>query len=177
MTTYKKQLKDKDGNTIYPDVGIDLDNVVYGVDPQSTADMGALGNAIVRSFNASSTQTISSSSETTLKFPVSESTSNAISYNTSTGEFTVSRTGTYYISAEIGGTAGPLTTEIFVKGSEYMSNRGFVSGGVAYVSVSCVANMNAGDKFLIKCYQTSGSSLVINSRAKGNVNACLIALA
>lgn len=30
---YKKQLKDKDGNTIYPDVGIDLDNVVYGDDP------------------------------------------------------------------------------------------------------------------------------------------------
>ena len=33
MTTYKKQLKDKDGNTIYPDVGIDLDNVVYSDDP------------------------------------------------------------------------------------------------------------------------------------------------
>ena len=33
MSTYKKQLKDKDGNTIYPDVGIDLDNVIYGDDP------------------------------------------------------------------------------------------------------------------------------------------------
>ena len=33
MTTYKKQLHDKDGNTIYPDVGIDLDNVVYSDDP------------------------------------------------------------------------------------------------------------------------------------------------
>lgn len=33
MATYKKQLQDKDGNTIYPDVGIDLDNVVYGDDP------------------------------------------------------------------------------------------------------------------------------------------------
>ena len=33
MTTYKKQLRDKDGNTIYPDVGLDLDNVVYSDDP------------------------------------------------------------------------------------------------------------------------------------------------
>lgn len=33
MATYKKQLQDKDGNTIYPDVGIDLDNVVYGDNP------------------------------------------------------------------------------------------------------------------------------------------------
>lgn len=29
----KKQLKDKDGNTIYPDVGLDLDDVVYSDDP------------------------------------------------------------------------------------------------------------------------------------------------
>lgn len=33
MATYKKQLKDKNGNTIYPDVGIDLGNVVYSDDP------------------------------------------------------------------------------------------------------------------------------------------------
>lgn len=33
MATYKKQLHDKDGNTIYPDVGIDLDDVVYSDDP------------------------------------------------------------------------------------------------------------------------------------------------
>lgn len=33
MTTYKKQLKDKDGNTIYPDVGLNLDDVVYSDDP------------------------------------------------------------------------------------------------------------------------------------------------
>ena len=38
MSTYKKQLKDKDGNTIYPDVGIDLDNVVYSDDPESVGD-------------------------------------------------------------------------------------------------------------------------------------------
>lgn len=30
---YKKQLKDKDGNTIYPDVGLNLDDVVYADDP------------------------------------------------------------------------------------------------------------------------------------------------
>lgn len=29
----KKQLKDKDGNTIYPDVGLNLDDVVYSDDP------------------------------------------------------------------------------------------------------------------------------------------------
>lgn len=29
----KKQLRDKDGNLIYPDVGIDLDEVIYGSDP------------------------------------------------------------------------------------------------------------------------------------------------
>lgn len=33
MATYKKQFKDKNGNTIYPDVGIDLGNVVYSDDP------------------------------------------------------------------------------------------------------------------------------------------------
>ena len=32
----KKQLKDKDGNTIYPDVGIDLGSVVYSDDPTET---------------------------------------------------------------------------------------------------------------------------------------------
>lgn len=34
MATYKKQLKDKDGNTIYPDVGLNLDDVVYSDDPE-----------------------------------------------------------------------------------------------------------------------------------------------
>lgn len=34
----KKQLKDKDGNTIYPDVGLNLDDVVYSDDPESTGD-------------------------------------------------------------------------------------------------------------------------------------------
>lgn len=33
MATYKRQLKDKDGNTIYPDVGLELDDVIYGSDP------------------------------------------------------------------------------------------------------------------------------------------------
>lgn len=33
----KKQLKDKDGNTIYPDVGLDLDSVVYSDDPTTPA--------------------------------------------------------------------------------------------------------------------------------------------
>ena len=33
----KKQLKDKDGNTIYPDVGLDLDSVVYSDDPTEPA--------------------------------------------------------------------------------------------------------------------------------------------
>lgn len=33
MATYKKQLKDKNGNTIYPDVGLNLDDVVYSDDP------------------------------------------------------------------------------------------------------------------------------------------------
>lgn len=32
----KKQLKDKDGNTIYPDVGLNLDDVVYSDDPTET---------------------------------------------------------------------------------------------------------------------------------------------
>lgn len=36
MATYKKQLKDKDGNTIYPDVGLNLDDVVYSDDPTQT---------------------------------------------------------------------------------------------------------------------------------------------
>ena len=34
MATYKKQLHDKDGNMIYPDVGIPLDNVVLSADPE-----------------------------------------------------------------------------------------------------------------------------------------------
>ena len=33
MGTYKRQLRDKDGNTIYPDVGLELDDVIYGDDP------------------------------------------------------------------------------------------------------------------------------------------------
>jgi len=35
---YKKQLRDKDGNTIYPDVGLDLDSVVYSDDPTEELD-------------------------------------------------------------------------------------------------------------------------------------------
>ena len=38
MATYKKQLLDKDGNVIYPDVGLDLDSVVYSDDPGETVD-------------------------------------------------------------------------------------------------------------------------------------------
>lgn len=33
MATYKRQLKDEDGNTIIPDVGLNLDDVLYGTDP------------------------------------------------------------------------------------------------------------------------------------------------
>lgn len=175
MAVYKKQLHDKDGNTIYPDVGIDLDNVVYGDDPNEVPDMSSLGGITIRSLDGSNTQTISSGSETVVKFPVSESSSGVISYNSSTGLFTVSRSGLYFIATEIGGTAGPLTSEVFVRGGEYFSNRGLVTGGVAYVAVSCMAYLNAGDTFQIKCYQTSGSNLVINSRAKGNMMACLVA--
>lgn len=40
MATYKKQLTDKDGNTIYPDVGLNLDDVVYSDDP--TTPVGEL---------------------------------------------------------------------------------------------------------------------------------------
>lgn len=38
MATYKKQLKDKDGNTIYPDVGVDLTNVVLSDDSSSVVE-------------------------------------------------------------------------------------------------------------------------------------------
>jgi hypothetical protein len=33
MAVYKKPLYDKDGNQIYPDVGLELDEVIYGDDP------------------------------------------------------------------------------------------------------------------------------------------------
>jgi len=33
MTTYRAQLKDDNGNTVYPDVGLNLDDVLYGTDP------------------------------------------------------------------------------------------------------------------------------------------------
>ena len=36
MATYKKQLKDKNGNIIYPDVGLNLDAVVYSDDPTTS---------------------------------------------------------------------------------------------------------------------------------------------
>ena len=36
MTTYKKRLIDKNGNTIYPDVGLNLDDVVYSDDPTTS---------------------------------------------------------------------------------------------------------------------------------------------
>ena len=173
----KKQLKDKNGNTIYPDVGLNLDDVVYSDDPAESPDMSALGGVTVRSFSATMTQTIASGTETVVKFPVSESKSNAINYDANTGEFTAVYSGVYSISSELGGTAGPLTNEIFVRGAEYKSSRSLISGGTAYVSVSTTAYLNAGDKFMVKCYQTSGSSMVINSRAKGNIDACLIALA
>lgn len=34
----KKRLRDKDGNLIYPDVGIDLDEVIYGSDPGEVSE-------------------------------------------------------------------------------------------------------------------------------------------
>ena len=36
MTPYKKRLIDKNGNTIYPDVGLNLDDVVYSDDPTTS---------------------------------------------------------------------------------------------------------------------------------------------
>ena len=33
MAVYKKPLYDKDGNQIYPDVGLELDDVIYGSNP------------------------------------------------------------------------------------------------------------------------------------------------
>lgn len=35
---YKKQLRDKDGNVVYPDVGLDLDDVVYSDDPTEVVE-------------------------------------------------------------------------------------------------------------------------------------------
>lgn len=37
---YKKQLRDKDGNVVYPDVGLNLDDVVYSDDP--TEEIGSI---------------------------------------------------------------------------------------------------------------------------------------
>ena len=35
---YKKQLRDKDGNVVYPDVGLNLDDVVYSDDPDEAVE-------------------------------------------------------------------------------------------------------------------------------------------
>lgn len=35
---YKKQLRDKDGNVVYPDVGLNLDDVVYSDDPTEVVE-------------------------------------------------------------------------------------------------------------------------------------------
>lgn len=154
------------------DGAITSNDIQDGAVTQSKIDWSSLGSVIVRSASSSQTQSIPSGSETVVNFPVSERTSSAISY--SSGTFTVNKTGLYFISAEVGGISGPLTTEIIVNNSEYMSNRSYVSNGVAYVSVSGVAYIASGQTFQIKAYQTSGSALTINSRAKANMNACLI---
>lgn len=35
---YKRQLRDKDGNVVYPDVGLNLDDVVYSDDPTESIE-------------------------------------------------------------------------------------------------------------------------------------------
>ena len=81
----------------------------------------------------------------------------------------------YYISAEVGGSSNcQHTTEIFVNGAEYQSSRGY-NTAFNYVAVSCCVKLNVNDTFQIKA--VAGGSIDINSRAKGNMNACLISLA
>lgn len=116
-------------------------------------------------------QTISASSETVVQFPVNDFTeTEGISY--SNGRFTVQTAGIWIITAETGGSSGTShTTEIKVNGVEISSNRGY-NTGANYVSTSVVAKLNAGDYFEILVF--AGGTTIINSRAKGNIQAALV---
>lgn len=116
-------------------------------------------------------QTIPAGTETIVLFPNSViSDSNIIEYNN--GTFTVKKAGWYIVCAEVGGSLNcQHTVEIVVNGSEYKSSRSHVPG-VNYVEASGCIKLNANDEIQIKAI--AGDGFTIDSRAKGNVDICLV---
>ena len=150
---------------------ITTENIADGAVTADKIDFTTLSGGVCR---YASNQTIAAGVEGVILFPNNVVTdTSVISYNN--GTFTVKKKGWYYISAEVGGSSNcQHTTEIFVNGAEYQSSRGY-NTAFNYVAVSCCVKLNVNDTFQIKA--VAGGSIDINSRAKGNMNACLISLA
>lgn len=88
----KKQLKDKDGNTIYPDVGLNLDDVVYSDDPTEEI---APPTAWVESGDINFSTFSSADSNNKYIFSGNKSIGN--SWTDFTGSYEIPHTGLYFI--------------------------------------------------------------------------------
>lgn len=117
-------------------------------------------------------QSITASTETVVLFPNSIITdSNIIEYNNN-GTFTVKKSGWYIVCAEVGGSSDcQHTTEIVINNVEHKSSRSHITG-VNYVEASCCVKLNKGSTIQIKV--VAGKNFTIDSRAKGNVDICLV---
>lgn len=101
---YKKQLRDKDGNVVYPDVGLNLDDVVYSDDPTEEITPPT---AWVESGDIDfSTFAVGNTSPTTLSGTTS---SVGTSWKNLSGSYTTPHTGAYFITAVVSGGAAGTT--------------------------------------------------------------------
>lgn len=110
MTTYKKQLKDKDGNTIYPDVGLDLDSVVYSDDPEPVENPEPWIEPSEIKWSTFPKCKAYSETKTTIGnkayFALDQLKYNIGGFSISGGVVTIPKTGKYLVSGWVSGMSG-----------------------------------------------------------------------
>ena len=150
---YKKQLRDKDGNVIYPDVGLNLDDAVYSDDPTEPVDSPEPwiepGDVDWQKFG--------------IIYTVSDTEISLGRYDTTIDSLTITEAGKYAIFAygQSGHGDNLLLLSIRKNGSVLAAQNGHGSY-IQHTSLFCVSNCSVGDTITLVGYANNTASTKYN---------------
>lgn len=185
MATYRKPLKDIDGNTIIPAMTGDQTEWVQTGD---LADSAVTADKIDFStmdagFNryVTTDQTATAGTQNVIKLGGSIGTDSGVTYNSNTGVFTIQKAGWWVFSGGVGGAVSAATTVTATitinDGADHsFSQRTYhvnTNWGV-YLEASAIYKMSVGDTVRLICEPIENQVTAINNYARGHLVGTLI---
>lgn len=186
MATYRRPLKDINGDYIIPAMTGDQTEWVQTGDLADSAvtadkiDFSTMDAGFNRYVTTS--QTAAAGTQTTIKLGGSVGTDSGVTYNSSTGVFTIQKAGWWTFAGGIGGAVSAATTVlvsilIHSGGTSYQ----FVNrtahtntGWGVYLGVSAVFKMSVGDTVEIYVEPIENQVTAINNYTRGHLVGTLI---